>query len=203
MRFRRLCNLSVNVFVQLTLLGNEAIEKKGTGFNGSINSRYTPQVCFDYCPPPLIAKFNPGGEDGFSQPYDVGVLVDEDKPLLIDLYFGGARSKGFALFKNTPVAFGFPEVASELVRDIFEFFDLFLFLFIILARNIDCKSILQKTSKQFGLVLQNTSENRHTSAIFSASHFAGEFAYVARYVSPKCVSVWLFTVETLTFSPDI
>ena len=127
--------------------------------------------------------------------------MDEDKPLLIDLYFGGARSKGFALFRNTQVAFGFPEVASELVRDIFEFFDLFLFLFIILARNIDCKSILQKTSKQFGLVLQNTSENRHTSAIFSASHFAGEFAYVARYVSPKCVSVWLFTVETLTFPP--
>ena len=88
--------------------------------------------------------------------------MDEDKPLLIDLYFGGARSKGFALFRNTQVAFGFPEVASELVRDIFEIFDLFLFLFIILARNIDCKSILQKTSKQFGLVLQNTSENRHT-----------------------------------------
>ena len=80
--------------------------------------------------------------------------MDEDKPLLIDLYFGGERSKGFALFRNTQVAFGFPEVASELVRDIFEFFDLFLFLFIILARNIDCKSILQKTSKQFGLVLQ-------------------------------------------------
>ena len=111
--------------------------------------------------------------------------MDEDKPLLIDLYFGGARSKGFALFRNTQVAFGFPEVASELVRDIFEFFELFLFLFIILARNIDCKSILQKTSKQFGLVLQNTSEKRHTSAIFSASHFAGEFAYVARYVSPS------------------
>ena len=129
--------------------------------------------------------------------------MDEDKPSLIDLYFGGARSKGFALFRNTQVAFGFPEVASELVRDIFEIFDLFLFLFIILARNIDCKSILQKTSKQFGLVLQNTSENRHTRAIFSASHFAGKFAYVARYVSPKRVSVWLFTVETLTFPPDI
>ena len=105
--------------------------------------------------------------------------MDEDKPLLIDLYFGGARSKGFALLRNTRVAFGFPEVASELVRDIFEFFDLFLFLFIILARNIDCKSILQKTSKQFGLVLQNTSENRDTRAIFSASHFAVEFACVA------------------------
>ena len=129
--------------------------------------------------------------------------MDEDKPLLIDLYFGGARSKGFALFRNTKVAFGFPEVASELVRDIFEFFDLCLFLFIILARNIDCKSILQKTSKQFGLVLQSASENRDTRAIFSASHFAGEFAYVTRYVSPKGVSVWLFTVETLSFSPDI
>ena len=44
------------------------------------------------------------------------------------------------------------EVASELVRDIFEFSDLFLFLFIILARNIDQKGILQKTLKQFGLV---------------------------------------------------
>ena len=38
-----------------------------------------------------------------------------------------------------------PEVASELVRDIFKL------LFIILARNIDCKSTLQKTLKQFGL----------------------------------------------------
>ena len=109
--------------------------------------------------------------------------MDEDKPLLIDLYFGGARSKGFALFRNTQVAFGFPEVASELVRDIFETFDLFLFLFIILARNIDCKSILQKTSKQFGLVLQNTSENRHTRAIFSASQFPNVLIYVLRYVS--------------------
>ena len=46
-----------------------------------------------------------------------------------------------------------PEVAPELVRDIFEFFD--LFLFIILARNIRniaCKSILQKTLKKFGQV---------------------------------------------------
>ena len=76
--------------------------------------------------------------------------MDEDKPLPIDLYVGGARSKGFALFRNTQVAFRFPEVASELVRDIFEFFDLFLFLFIILARNLDCKSILQKTSNNLG-----------------------------------------------------
>ena len=44
------------------------------------------------------------------------------------------------------------EVASELVRDTFEFSDLFLFLFIILARNIDQKGILHKTLKQFGLV---------------------------------------------------
>ena len=38
----------------------------------------------------------------------------------------------------------------KLVRDIFAFFD--LFLFIILARNIECLSILQKTFKQFRLV---------------------------------------------------
>ena len=45
-----------------------------------------------------------------------------------------------------------PEVASEQVRNIFQFFDLLLFLFIILARNTDYKSVLQKTLKQFGLV---------------------------------------------------
>ena len=48
-------------------------------------------------------------------------------------------------FKEAPEC---PEVASELVPDIFEFLDLFLFLFIFLATNIDCKSILQKTLKQ-------------------------------------------------------
>ena len=48
-------------------------------------------------------------------------------------------------FKEAPEC---PEVASELVPDIFEFWDLFLFLFIFLATNIDCKSILQKTLKQ-------------------------------------------------------
>ena len=56
-----------------------------------------------------------------------------------------------------------PEVASELVRDIFEFFDLFLFLFIILAGNIDCKSILQKTLKQLALVTSKYEQNRDTS----------------------------------------
>ena len=45
-----------------------------------------------------------------------------------------------------------PEVASELVQDIFEFFALFLFLFIILARKIACKSIFQRTLRQLGLV---------------------------------------------------
>ena len=48
----------------------------------------------------------------------------------------------FIIFK---VAHKCSKVASELVRDIFEFFD--LFVFIILARNIDCKSILQETLK--------------------------------------------------------
>ena len=59
------------------------------------------------------------------------------------------RSKGFATLKIAPE---YCEVASELVRDIFEFFDLFLFLFIILLENIDCKCILKKTLKQIGPV---------------------------------------------------
>ena len=42
--------------------------------------------------------------------------------------------------------------SSELVWDIFEFFDLFFSLSVILARNIDYKSTLQKTLEQFGLV---------------------------------------------------
>ena len=48
-------------------------------------------------------------------------------------YFGGARSKGFATLRN--VSSECPVVASELVRDIFEFFDLFLFLLILLAKE--------------------------------------------------------------------
>ena len=88
------------------------------------------------------------------------------------------------------VAFGCPKFASQLVRDIVEFFDLFLFLFITLARNIDCKSILQKTLKQFSLRLTS-----QTSSPVSC--------YVAQYVSSKCVLVWLFTVETFSFSPEI
>ena len=103
-----------------------------------------------------------------------------DCPLILCIdnscYLGGARSKEFALLK---VAFWCPEVASELVQDISEFFDIFLFLCIILARNIERKRILRKTLKQFGLVASKHERNRDTRAIFSASHVADEFAYVA------------------------
>ena len=47
---------------------------------------------------------------------------------------------------------------------------------IILARNIDCKSILQKTLKQFGLAGSKYRQNWDSRAIFSAPHFADEFA---------------------------
>ena len=68
-------------------------------------------------------------------------------------HFGGARKKGFATLRNVlKLLPRMTEVASELVRDTFEFSDLFLFLFFILARYIDQKGILQKTLKQFGLV---------------------------------------------------
>ena len=72
-----------------------------------------------------------------------------------------------------------------------------LFLFIILAGNINCKSILQKTLKQFGLVVQNTSENRDTRTIFSASYFAGEFAYV-----PICRAMFLQSAFQFGFLPS-
>ena len=70
------------------------------------------------------------------------------------LYIGfGTRlgRHGRECFKEAPEC---PEVASELVPDIFEFLDLFLFLFIFLATNIDCKSILQKTLKQSAIFTQ-------------------------------------------------
>ena len=41
---------------------------------------HTPKMCFEYCPPPLVAKLTSDGEDCFSQRYDAGQLVDEDKP---------------------------------------------------------------------------------------------------------------------------
>ena len=62
------------------------------------------------------------------------------------------RSKGFVTLRMFQNCTEYCEVASELVRDIFEFFDLFLSLFIILLENIDCKRILKKTLKQIGPV---------------------------------------------------
>ena len=49
------------------------------GFKGPIKSPY-PQNVFWILPPPLVAKLTPDGEDCFSQRYDAGQLVDEDKP---------------------------------------------------------------------------------------------------------------------------
>ena len=115
MRFRRLCNLSVNVFVLLTLLGNEEkIEKKCTGFNGPINSRYTPQVCFDYCPPPLIAKFNTGGEDGGRDPFNQN-SNRSDREKWSTSKCGPVFSKLFRLDRTDPLGFGpkFPEILDE------------------------------------------------------------------------------------------
>ena len=49
------------------------------GFNGPIKSPY-PQNVFWILPPPLVAKLTSDREDCFSQRYDAGQLVDEDKP---------------------------------------------------------------------------------------------------------------------------
>ena len=77
------------------------------------------------------------------------------------------------------------------------------------AAFFDCKSILRKTLKQFGQV---TSKYERKSRYKSSFHcvslrkrvcFCSLLScYVARYVSSKCASVWLFTVETLSLSPE-
>ena len=45
------------------------------------------------------------------------------------------------------------------------------------------------------------SENRDKRAIFGASHFADEFVYVARYVSPHYISVLPFYRRNFVFFP--
>ena len=66
----------------------------------------------------------------------------------------GAQSQGVCRLSHTVQSlfckFRCPEIASELARDIFAFFD--WFWCIILDGNIECQSILQKTFEQFGLV---------------------------------------------------
>ena len=57
---------------------------------------------------------------------------------------------GFRTVQSLFCKFRCPEIASELARDIFAFFD--WFWCIILDGNIECQSILQKTFEQFGLV---------------------------------------------------
>ena len=83
----------------------------------------------------------------------------------------------------------------------------YLFLFIILARNIDCKSISQKTLNQFGLAASKFERKSRYKSNFQGVSLRRRVALICRshhnYVSPKCVSVWLFILETLSFSPGI
>ena len=65
-----------------------------------------------------------------------------------DCYLGGTGSKSFARLRN--ISKLFPN-APKLPRNYFQKSSSSL-IFIILARNIDCKGVLQKTLKQFGLV---------------------------------------------------
>ena len=120
----------------------------------------------------------------------------------------GAQSQGVCWLSHTVQSlvckFRCPEIASELVRAIFAFFD--LFLFIILARNIECQSILQKTFKQFGLVASKYERKSRHKSNFQCISLLRRVCLcpvMSRDVSPKCISVWLFTVETLSFPPEI
>ena len=116
----------------------------------------------------------------------------------------GAQSQGVCRLSHTVQSlfckFRCPENASELARDIFAFFD--WFWCIILAGNIECQSILQKTFEQFGLVASKYVRNRDTRAIFNASHFLDKFAYVLLCFSKVRFSL-AFTVEFLSFPPEI
>ena len=69
----------------------------------------------------------------------------------------------------------------------------------ILARNIDYRSISQKKIEAIFGPATSKDESRDKRAIVIASQFAYEFVYV----SPKYVLVWLFTVETLSFFSEI
>ena len=70
-------------------------------------------------------------------------------------------------------------------------------LFIILARNIDCKSILQKTLKQFGLLASKYKrKSRYKSrAIFGASLFTPCTEFGIRVPGNFC----LWNLESVKF----
>ena len=83
------------------------------------------------------------------------------------------------------------------------FFD--WFWLIILAINIECQSILQKTFKQFGLVASKYERKSRYKSNFQCVSLLRRMylypvtMYIARYVSPKCVSVWLLPSKSCLF----
>ena len=83
------------------------------------------------------------------------------------------------------------------------FFD--WFWLIILAINIECQSILQRTFKQFGLVASKYERKSRYKSNFQCVSLLRRMClypvtmYIARYVSPKCVSVWLLPSKSCLF----
>ena len=88
-----------------------------------------------------------------------------------------------------------------LVRDIFEFFDLFLFYY--LARNVDGKSILQKTLKQFGLVTSKYERKSRYKSNFQCVSLRRRVLLCRAICFSKVRFSLAFTVETLSFPPEI
>ena len=117
-------------------------------------------------------------------------------------YLGGTRNKGFATLRN--ISKLFPN-APKLLRNQFQISSSSLIV-IILARNIDYKSVLQKTLKQFGPVASKYERNRDIRAIFIESNFADEFPCVllcrATFFSKVRFSL-AFYRRNLVFSPEI
>ena len=86
--------------------------------------------------------------------------------------FVGFRTLFSHLFVNLDV--------PKLLRNQFELSSRFLIYFYLLfwLEILNAKVFYRKHLSSLGQQLQNTSENRDTRAIFNASHFSDEFAYV-------------------------
>jgi len=98
-------------------------------------------------------------------------------------------SRGTGMFKS---CFG---ISSRYLRVLW-----FILVLTILARNIDCKSILQKTLNQFGLVASKYERKLRCKSKFQCISLRRRVCLiVGRYVSPTCVSVWFLQSKPCLF----
>ena len=81
---------------------------------------------------------------------------------------------------------------------------LFILILIILARNIDCKRILQNTLKQFGLLASKNERILRYKSNFQCVSLRRRVCLICRAICFSKVRFSLvFTVETLYFSREV